>query len=190
MKNSEITDLLTFLSDVYPSFKFPLKTAEETTRMVKSWSFLLGEIELKEAMPTIKQLLLEKKDFVPDAGQIARKILDNRKPERLSPEEAWLFAQSISGDYNKSYFKSILENTPELVKQAVRLSGGYESVYYNDNSYDKSRFLKIYESLLERDDLQDIKQVAGVEDRTQIEATQVSTDDITDGLKQIGKEMK
>ena len=60
-------------------------------------------------------------------------------------------------------------------------------MYYNDSSYDRTRFMKTYSNIIESEDSRTIQQVAGVADKNQIEGAKVSTEQIEQGLKQIGR---
>ena len=190
MKKSELIQVFMALKVSYGAlFKYPTdpKDDELDSMFEETWFATLKQFEYKDVISAIQVIKLEGSQYPPNDGIIAKKVIEHRKPDRESPEEAWNTAQSISFNFNKKYFPQMLENISEEVKKTVRLEGGWEQVYYNDSSYDRTRFMKTYSNIIESEDSRTIQQVAGVADKNQIEGAKVSTEQIEQGLKQIGR---
>lgn len=205
MNKGELIQVLTFLHASYRElFKYPLgdKTVDETTEEV--WYGSLKSYTYKETLAAITVIKLEGDKYPPHDGMIARKIMDNQEGESMTADEAWDRTMALcqaresiciskyppgTTEVAKLKMKedTVLQNEPSEIVKTIRSLGGLTQIGDNyTDTYSRTQFNRTYNSIKETIQARNIKQVAGVEDITQIEEKQVSTKVITEGLKKVG----
>jgi len=119
MERTELTKLLSHISDIYRQFEFPKETSNDTKRFIESWAEYLGEYEYELAREALKNFTGKHPKWPPNAPELhnfCQDIVDHR--QRL--------------DWAKKQEKAIEQGAgrqqlPEGKPREERITGGGEN---------------------------------------------------------------
>jgi len=205
MNKSELIQVFTALKVSYGVlFKYPTEPEDKEmdSMFEEIWLSSLKRYSYKEVMSAVRTIKFEGGQYPPHDGMIVNKILENQQGETMTAEEAWERGIELCSERH-SYIKrwemgvsegqkfqmmdkKALENEDEFLRKTVNSLGGLNAIYDNPDNFSQSRFVKTYNSFKESITARNIREIAGVESKQQIENRTESTEMITEGLKKIG----
>lgn len=159
MKKQELVQVMVFLADIYPNFRYPVAKAEDNERMVNSWHFLLGEFDFREVLPVVKQLTLESSTFCPSAPMIAEAVASSKTTVLDSGEECWLVVEKET-----SYPKGgIGDKLDEAGRIALKRIGGIRvlgDIHPRTWPFTKKEYLALYRDAASEMHQENIKRIS------------------------------
>jgi hypothetical protein len=143
MDKGQIASLVNFALSCYPmnQDKDPLKIAE-------AWSIMLADMPYELAGYAVKKCIAQSKYF-PSVAEI-RDAATTKLPEIPTAEAAWEEVRKKIGSgstlINLQYNRIKPEWSHKLIERAVEAIGLWELLNSENQSYDRTQFLKFYES--------------------------------------------
>lgn len=146
MTKTEIIKLIGICSVNYRNF--PEAGKEEM--LIELWHTMLDDVSFQIAEIAIKKYISESV-FPPTIADIRQRIADVTKPRTVSPIEAWGNVTNVIRKYGSYNESKALDELDTLTRRAVQYFGYRELCLSENVMADRAHFLKMFESLAERE---------------------------------------
>jgi hypothetical protein len=146
VNKSEITKLIAICSINYRNFP----EAGKEQMLIELWQNMLQDVDFHTAEFAVKKFMSESV-FPPTIADIRQRIADITRPRRVSPIEAWGNVTKVIRKYGSYNEQKALDELDTMTRRTVQYFGYRELCISENPMVDRAHFLKMYESMTERE---------------------------------------
>lgn len=177
MTKPEVIKLLAMLAAAYPNMK------EVNELQVELWYDCLKDIDAKVALSAVKKNILES-PFPPAVADIRKQVAEvtTLENERLESAEAW--GEVIKAIKHYGYYreKEALESMSPVTAKVAKYMGWQEICHSEKPDVVRGQFLKMYETVAERERQNRLLPLDFKEEITQIAESRKAIASLVDGM--------
>ncbi|SCG82697.1 hypothetical protein DW1_1124 [Proteiniborus sp. DW1] len=146
MTKPEVIKLLAMLAAAYPNMK------EVNEVQINLWYDCLKDIDTKVALAAIKKHILES-TFPPSIAEIRKQVMEVATPanEKLDGASGWGEVIKAIKEYGYYREKEALESMTPVTRKVVKYMGWQEICHSEKPDVVRGQFLKMYETVAERE---------------------------------------
>ena len=161
MEKSDLIKVLYYVRGIYGKmFEYPTGNKMQDEGIGLAWLSVLKNYTIEEVQNTTYQLMLEQPKFYPKAPEIAKRIIENGMPEKLSAEEAYAEV------YHSAHHNAIGSSRfSDETNRALQTLGGFDRLYNGsekDWTYNRKLFIEAYNGIVSREFTSNVLKLAGI----------------------------
>jgi hypothetical protein len=164
MDKTDVIKLVGICSVNYRNFP----EAGKEALLIDLWANMLSDVTYQIAEIAIKKYMSESV-FPPTIADIRQRIAEVTKPRTVTPIEAWGNVTAVIRKYGSYNETKALEELDQLTRRAVQYFGYRELCLSENVMVDRAHFLKMFESLAERENKNNLLHPALQEVFTELE---------------------